>query len=374
MYHFDCLQNMYAFDWKKGIKSTCTLCRSPITTPPIKLYGATGFPKDHPFSYEIVKESIQPNMKNNQNPRITGSSSNNTEEVDERISFYEGRLADMEAMAEDYEELEMQIENLETELEETQERFEEAQIQLEATRVQLNQKNMQMARMAEKLFEGSQKVETFLLLNQKLELNLEAARKELDSFKTKRAALEVERLSNEIGSLQSDSFYKNIVNDPEITKEQVVFMLAGMKSKFDVIQGERDKVERDLRFFRLYKESVEKREREMRRSKGTVITGKKDDDDEGIGLRGELVNKEISNQRGKDMCTDENENVTIIEKEHEKETFKNPFIIPNNARKMVPTTLPKGTPKTSRGGVVSTTGTGKKSKIMEMADGRKYFV
>ena len=86
------------------------------------------------------------------------------------------------------------------------------------------------------------------------------------------------------------------------------------------------------------------------------------------------MNKEISNQRGKDMCTDENENVTIIEKEHEKETFKNPFIIPNNARKMVPTTLPKGTTKTSRGGVVSTTGTGKKSKIMEMADGRKYFV
>lgn len=349
MYHFDCLQRMYKFDREKGNKSSCTLCRTIIMTPPIKLFNTSGFPKE-PFVYSIENYDgvIQPNLSKKKSGTSSGNQIVQDAHVDERIEFYEGRLADLEAMASNYEELVDQNDDLEADLEETQE-------QLEITQRELDRRNLEMARISERLLESEKK-------STRLESELEVVSKELDSYKYTKFSLEVERLASEIGDLQSDSYYKNILKDKNIRKDQVVSMLAGMKVKFDHVQVERDKLEKELRFFKIFKENVEKRER-LKRQREDIV---KMDHDKKLEQEKEKEKEEVN------VKSIEDSECYIDIFHDEMKPIINPFLINSSVSSMmVPKSLPKQI-KVPNG--TTSTGTGKKSKIIELANGKKFFI
>lgn len=316
-----------------------------------------------PFGYVIDREAIQPNTDGRKRTNVTVTmdvSMNESANLSmnayippvppgthiqmvesETIQFYEGRVADLERMLESYEDMPDQIDELEADLEETQDL-------LERSREQLNQRNIEMMAMTTRLVETEKK-------SKRLEMEVEAAKRELEDFKYTRASTEVMRLANEINRLQSDSYYKNLSRDSEIDKDQIILMLVGMTTEFKKIQIEKDRMEKEMIKLRVHCEKIE-RERDRERIKER-----------------ERVNRE----REDALVYDDDE--TDLETDHShtgdhsqiSPPKSNPFFMSSSTSKMVPKAIPKAL-KPQHGTV--STGTGKKLKIMQFSNGQKHFI
>lgn len=336
MYHFDCLQQLYENDYRRGIRSNCSICRKLITSPPVRIFNATCFPKEA-IGYEILGPNVSGKKISNPTQRTTQSGS---------IDFYENRLAEMEMQLRNFRRLNEQVVTLEADLL-------GCQSQLQSTRRELDRRNLEMNAILSQQKHANDQIKN-------LQESLEESKRELESFKYLKAANEVSRLSKEISIFQYDSYFKNLKNDPETSKADLILQLAGMTANFRPIEGEKEETERQLRFLKISMEKAEREaaKREKNRDKVKVEIIKIDDSSD------KDDNSETENNN---VHSTHNTQSTAHQLQNPPQ-YTNPFLI---SKSSVPSVRPKSL-KTFAGSAVST-GTGKKAKVIETPAGKRFI-
>lgn len=366
---------MYEYDWRTGNKSMCTICRKIITSKPNRVYG--NYPKEKMF-YEVPKDSLQPNINGKKlkpptDARVNSASAQEVgtinsvhniysdedddsededEDQDSLVEFYEDRLADLERQLEEYSERSFEFERLRSELSTTK-------LQLSQTKRELNDRNLRL----EKLI--TQKINLEEEFSE-IKTKLAAATEELESYKYSKMASEVTRLANHISSIQKESYYKNLLKDTNTTREFLIGMLSGFEKKHAEAENEKNQLLRENRMLRIYKETAEKRIRQVTSFNGTsglVLKPKPPAnpyDDAGETELDEPISNDFA---------DDQENTR--HSQHPEPV--NPFAVKPQSTKMVPKSLPKGfsIPKSSS---TASTGTGKRQKVLQLPNGQQYFI
>lgn len=307
--------------------------------------------------YKVPKESVQPNINGTRQKKAGVSEQELDDDEDdwddedgdneELIEFYDGRLRDLERQVQELEPVRSENERL---------RSENAQLK----RTVLEKINILKERSRE-LDDRNLRITTSLkrqkdLEEELLKVNLEhdEAKRELHSYKNVQIATEVERLTTTISRLQTDSYFKAMLNDPTMIKEKLIGMLAGMKAKVSGFEAEKMEMERELRHLKIYKENAEKRERKKK----------------------EL---ELLNNRERENIDSVRINVmppeNIVDEKGTDESHPDPYMVTRTTTpatsKMVPTAAPKGfkVPKS-----MVANGTGKRMKVIDMPDGKRFFI
>lgn len=343
VYHYECIQRMYNFDRENGKKSCCAICRQTIISVPNKIFG--NFPHD-PISYTIC-ESIGPNITGKRGGRDGAqgqANSRNNELLLEQLEFYEGRLADLEAQVDEFDGIEDQISRLESQiLVKTNENY-ELKRKLDERNMEMIQKIKRIGKIEGELAVANRSINSLECQNSALKVELSAAKTELIGYQDSKLSLETERLASEITHLQRESYFKNL--QKYHTQTEIVGLLAGMHVKFNDSENARTELEKENRRLKV---EIER----MARKPKLVVNN--------------VVELELGNENF------HNPQQAPIQVPELFERSPPPQHLPAalNVSKLVPTIRPKGL-AFPRGTI--TTGTGKRSKIMEMPDGTKRIV
>lgn len=352
VFHFACVNRLISIDKEN---SECPQCRNSILIKPRKLFFKRADPEkcvEVPSPYEVaMEESVTRNL----HLPVEVVHNNNNNELTSLIEHYEDRLQDLTIQLENYSQLETDLEARIIQLRQTT-------IQLNNLRVQLDERNMIMNELLKrKIF--------FEKENENLKIKLEVSTDELRIFRDTKLAIEVQRIVTEIGTLQLESYYRDLLADSSISKNDVIKLLKGMHTKFKDSEQIANSLRNQLKIFEIDKERMQREERERKRRKKEkeIVFQDKTDvfvipkqlkqtnnenfnfDDPEIDLLLACLNENkiinTTDDKSKNIIDLESEDHDINQHFNTSENHKNPFskskTIPLNS-KMVPSILPKG--------------------------------
>ena len=328
VFHFACVNRLISIEKEN---SECPQCRNSILIKPRKLFFKRADPDkcvEVPSPYEVVKmeESVARNLP-------VEVAHNNNNELTSLIEHYEDRLQDLTIQMENYGQLETDLEARNIQLRQTT-------VQLNNLRVQLDERNMIINELLK------QKI-IYEKENESLKIKLEVSADELRIFRDTKLAVEVQRIVTEIGTLQLESYYRDLLADSSISKNDVIKLLKGMHAKFKDSEHKASSLRNQLKIFEIDKERIQREEREKKRrkkekEKEIEIVYRDKTNETVISKKSQL---EHTNNEIKNIIDHEGENHDINQHFNTSRNHQNPFSksksIPSNS-KMVPSTLPKG--------------------------------
>lgn len=365
VYHYDCIQRLYKSDKESRKKSSCPICRQAILSVPNKIFG--NFPSE-PISY-----SLSPSVTGKgAGSGTTETTRGNTELLREQMEFYEGRLADLEAQLEEFDGIEEEICELKAEILVKKEEISAKKNEISDLKRKIDERDLKiietiskMERIDGQLSAANYSVKALEYRNAALKVELTAAKTELTAFQDTKLSVETERLASEITRLQSESYFKNLQKFH--SPLEIVGLLAGMHAKLTGSENARIDLERETRRLKIEMERMARKT-----AKAKIQTTPIHDDGEETELENDPRNPRNPHNLHNlhelhDLQNDRLADPPLLSK---RSPPPHPAAAALNVSKLVPSIRPKGLP-IPRG---TTTGTGKRSKIMEMPNGTKRIV